>query len=493
MASKPIIDILIGVNYANLYCTEMEIKGESNEPAARLTPLMWIYVGGINEPVLSTNFVIDNNQDLVSINNTIRKLWELEGDNHLDGHRALSPADTEALQIVNKSLTNKDGKYELRIPWKKDEQLDNNYSMALNRLANTEKRSLKNTDFGKKYNEIVAQYLEKGYLERVDKEDTKDGWFVLHFPVLRPDKSTTEVRIVFDGSAKLNGKSLNDVIHQGPKLQQDLVKVLLRFRRHPVALFCDIAEMYLRIGIHPDDQKYQRILWRNLDPTSKPDIFQFNRMAFGIDSSPFAAQFVSRKHAKKDAEIFPMGSSAVLESTHMDGTMDSVTDDKTGIKYHELSKLWQSAGMYVRKSLSNSTKVFKIIPEADHAENIDLDSGELPSIKTLGIVWNAKDYVFTYKSISEQDGTGYTKRLLLKKMATLFDAFGFISPYIIRIKIILHKLSISGLDWDGDLPGEYAVKVETWFDEVKELSSIQLSRCLKKKMHKRKKMPFTYF
>ena len=91
----------------------------------------------------------------------------------------------------------------------------------------------------------------------------------------------------------------NDVIHQCPKLPQDLVKVLLRSRRHPVALVCDIAETNLRIGIHPDDRKYQRILWKNLDPTSKPDILQFNRMVFGINSSPFGAQFVSRKHAKK--------------------------------------------------------------------------------------------------------------------------------------------------------------------------------------------------
>ena len=44
-----------------------------------------------------------------------------------------------------------------------------------------------------------------------------------------------------------------------------------------------------------------------------------------------------------------MESSAVLEPTYMDDTMDSVTDDKTGIKlYHELSKIWQSAGMYAR-------------------------------------------------------------------------------------------------------------------------------------------------
>ena len=146
---------------------------------------------------MSINVLTDNIQDLVSINGIIRKLWELEGDDHLDGHGTLSSADTEALQIVRKSLTYKDGKCEIRIPWKKDEQVDNNYSMALNRLANTEKRLLKNIEFRKKYNEVIAQYLEKGYLERADKEDTKDCWFLPHFPVLQPDKSTTKVRIAF--------------------------------------------------------------------------------------------------------------------------------------------------------------------------------------------------------------------------------------------------------------------------------------------------------
>ena len=58
---------------------------------------------------------------------------------------------------------------------------------------------------------------------------------------------------MFDGAVRCDGKPLNDVIQPGPKLQQDLVDVLLRFRRYPVALVCDIAEIYLRIGVHPQD------------------------------------------------------------------------------------------------------------------------------------------------------------------------------------------------------------------------------------------------
>eukprot|EP00795_Rhopilema_esculentum_P006549 gene6549-12041_t len=479
---KPTIDILIGVDHADLHCAQREVKGKANEPVARLTPLGWTCVGDCNGQVISTNFVMSpkDDRELIKINSTIRKLWEIEGDESIKDKTLMCPEDIEALEMVKNSLEYHDGRYEIRIPWKKERKLDDNYEMALNRLANTEKRLLKDKQLGNSYNEIIQQYLRKGYLEKVDKEPGKDCWYLPHFPVLRPDKATTKVRIVFDGSAKYNGMSVNDVIHQGPKLQQDLVKVLLRFRKHPVALVCDIAEMYLQIGIHPDDRQYQRILWRNMDQTAEPDVLQFNRMVFGINSSPFGAQFVSQEHARRSAEELPMAASSVLDSTYMDDTMDSVTDDEAGIKlYTELSELWHSAGMYARKWLSNSTAVLKVIPETDRAENIDLDAGELPSVKTLGIVWNAQRDVFTYKSVKQAEGTTYTKRFLLKEMATLFDPLGFISPYVIRIKVIMQELWLHGLNWDDELPGNVVTKIKAWFHELEKLPLIQIPRCLR--------------
>ena len=67
--------------------------------------------------------------------------------------------------------------------------------------------------------------------------------------------------MVFDASAKCKGVSLNDMIHQGPKLQNELFDVLLRFRRYPIAVVCDIAEMYLKIELNPDDRPFHRFLW----------------------------------------------------------------------------------------------------------------------------------------------------------------------------------------------------------------------------------------
>ena len=126
----------------------------------------------------------------------------------------------------------------------------------------------------------------------MEHEKSKSKLYLLHFPVIRLDKETTKTRILFDASAKYDGVSLNDVIHQGPKLQSDLFDVLLRFRRFPVAVVCDIAEMYLRIWITPEDKPYHRFLWRGTNQNSHPDIYEFDRVVFGVNPSPFQAQFV---------------------------------------------------------------------------------------------------------------------------------------------------------------------------------------------------------
>ena len=128
------------------------------------------------------------------------------------------------------SLKFKDWEYEVAIPCKDDRGLANNYNAAFRRLENTEKRLLKQPKLVVKYIKIIEDYINKGYVEYVGTKEGRDsGWFLPHFPIIRPDKSATKIRTVYYGSTKCEGKSLNDVIYPGPKLQQNLINVLLRF------------------------------------------------------------------------------------------------------------------------------------------------------------------------------------------------------------------------------------------------------------------------
>ena len=62
---------------------------------------------------------------------------------------------------------------------------------------------------------IIQAYVEKGYLRRVEPDEPlpPEAWYLPHFSVIRMDKTTTKVHIVFDCSAKTDGVSLNDAIY----------------------------------------------------------------------------------------------------------------------------------------------------------------------------------------------------------------------------------------------------------------------------------------
>ena len=67
---------------------------------------------------------------------------------------------------------------------------------------------------------------------------------------------------------------MNDLILQGPKLQNELFAVLLRFRKNLIALICDISEMYLQIELRQEDKPFHCFLWRDLNQESSPDIYE---------------------------------------------------------------------------------------------------------------------------------------------------------------------------------------------------------------------------
>ena len=51
--------------------------------------------------------------------------------------------------------------------------------------------------------------------------------YLPHHMVIRWDKQTTRVRIVYDASSSSSGPSLNNCLHTGPKYNQRVLEILL--------------------------------------------------------------------------------------------------------------------------------------------------------------------------------------------------------------------------------------------------------------------------
>ena len=163
----------------------------------------------------------------------------------------------------------------------------------------------------------------------------------------------------------------------------------------------------------------------------------------------------------------------------MDDSMDSVWDENEGVElYKQLSELWRKAGVSAPKWLSNSPLVMENIPLEDRATEVDIDKEQLPSVKTLGLWWIAKEDI-TFK-VNVPDNIGeLTKRDFLRKISKLFDPMGFLAPYLIRAKILLQEIRSAGTKWDETLDECLTYKVTKWFQELPKLVNVKVSRCLK--------------
>ena len=104
-----------------------------------------------------------------------------------------------------------------------------------------------------KKNGITEEEISPGKLEETH--------YIPHHPVIRDDKITTKIDIVFDASARNNGPSLNDGLYKGPHLTPLLYHILLRFCSHVVALTSDLGKAFLQINVNENDLDYLRFLW----------------------------------------------------------------------------------------------------------------------------------------------------------------------------------------------------------------------------------------
>ena len=91
----------------------------------------------------------------------------------------------------------------------------------------------------------------------------KDGnvHYLPHREVVRIDKDSTKVRVVYDASARSEGPSLSDCLYAGPPLTPLIFQILVRFRAHKVAIIADIEKAFLNISVVPDYRDFLRFLW----------------------------------------------------------------------------------------------------------------------------------------------------------------------------------------------------------------------------------------
>ena len=137
-------------------------------------------------------------------------------------------------------------------PWKEEQpDLPDNRALALGRLKSLVSRMRNNPELIQKYDDIITDQREKGITEKVGSESNSlIKHYTPHHAVVNPTKATTKVRVVYDASAKCRSESrcLNEYLHRGPILLQNLTGILPRFRLNKIVMVADIEKSFFRSG-----------------------------------------------------------------------------------------------------------------------------------------------------------------------------------------------------------------------------------------------------
>lgn len=472
------IDLLIGAGlFWKLLC-QGQSKRTKGQPTWQKTQLGWKIGGEFVTP--KTNTGTSSFSHLVTnqvLKEQIEKFWTQE---EMIEPRQLNTQENYCEEYFNETVSrDSTRRFIVRLSRNESITLGESKSQALKRFFSLERRFKRQPVLKQEY----VQFMEdekRGHVSKILEENLKDNsYFLPHQPVIRPDSLTTKLRVVFDALAKTdNSKSLNDMLYPGPNLQADLLQTLIRFRSYEYVLTGDIAMMFSQVLIAEEDRQWQLILWRKNEEDSL-DIFTLNTVTYGTTCAPYLAMRCLKQLAEEDGENYPLARQALMSDFYTMNDVLTGTDtiaDAIDLQ-KQLMNLLAQGQFHLRKWRSNEEKILHHLLEESKTEDSLILSDKTFS-KTLGVQWNHKEDLLKY-NVKPALEERITKRVVLSKIAQIFDPLGLIGPILITAKVIMQHLWCLNIEWDEILPQDVCNKWRDYLASLEGINYLEIPRKIK--------------
>ncbi len=403
----------------------------------------------------------------------------------------ISLEDQKFISLMDSSIRNVNGKYEMPLPFRHDApELPNNRSVSLKRAQQLKRKLQRDDGYHKDYTASMEQMLERGYCEEVvERQNESDVWYIPHHGVFKAHSS--KLRIVFDCSVTYQGRSLNNSLLSGPDLINSLIGILCRFRKEPFAITCDIEQMFHQFSVIPSHRDYLRFLWWPEDRLdSKIKAYRMTVHLFGATSSPGCANFALKRIAQDHREEFGSAASDFLRKNFYvdDGLASVATEDKAIDLMAKTKDLCAAGGLRLHKIASNSKSVLSQIQPEDRCKDI---GGSSTIEKTLGVYWCLENDTLHFRITLQSRSP--TRRNILSTVCSIFDPLGMVAPVILSARRILQELCAMKLDWDEDIPEKQRQEWDRWQTGILELEGLSVERCYKRNIEGEPKIELHHF
>lgn len=236
----------------------------------------------------------------------------------------------------------------------------------------------------------------------------------------------------------------------------------------------DIEQMYRQILVSPEDRRYQLILWRDT-PESSLQAFQLNTVTYGLTPSPFLAIRTLQQLVNDEGSQHPLASDIILNNTFVDDIIFGSDDvEDLLFKRQDLENLLAKGQFRLKKWKANKPELLAGLPFDRLETSFDIPTDLSTSTKLLGIRWNHPTDNFYYSFTSSSVVS--TKRQLLSQIARLFDPIGWLSPLVIKAKLIMQSLCQSGPGWDDPIPDQIKTLWHEYCLDVVGICNLEIPR-----------------
>lgn len=469
------IDCLLGAEILFELLLDGQMKLADNLPVLQNTVLGWVMAGKVQTSSRSAPVTcgVCTTKELEA---AVAQFWEREETN--DNQNKLTDDELRCESMfVQSTKRAEDGRFIVKLPLNNHPTLlAESKGIAYKRFEAIERRLQSNPALRDQYVSFMKEYEALGHMTKVEFKPAFPYFFIPHHCVLRPESTSTKLRVVFDASAhNSSGSSLNDIMHTGPTVQSDLFSILLRFRLHKYVLKTDIEKMYRQIWVNKEDRNLQLILWR--ENVNQPiQTYQLNTVTYGTRAAPYLATRCLVKLADEYQNQYPYGASSLRRDFYVDdGLIGADSIPEALIIQQQLIEILRTSGMKLKKWCSNNKALLNNIAIEDQEVNLNFDSKEAQETKTLGLQWIPRSDAFCMR-VNLETHRHTTKRSMSSDLAHIFDPLGLIGPVLVSGKIMLQRTWQTKLDWDDSLPDEIESKWLSYRNDMLTLDNIMFPR-----------------
>ena len=456
------IEILIG-NNATALTEPIDVINapHAGQPYAVLSRLGW-YVQGIGPKIPERIAVGRIKVKDEVLDRMVRAAFDVGFDGIGECREGMSGEDERWLKLVREGCRKVNSHYEIPLPIRTEvNSVPDSRRYVWKRTENCLARIKKDPVTLGRYDECMHELLRKGYAEPVpitERGATSGVWYLPHFSVTHPDKQD-KLRVVFDCAASVQKWSLNDLLITGPRLGNELLDVISRFREGPFALVGDIEAMFYQVRVPEIHRNYLRFYWWGGNSAMNLEEYRMTVHPFGACSSPSVAAYALMQVASDNNEISELGKDVLTKNFYVDDCLVAGEKDKVLQVVGEVQRQCKASGFNLCK--------FKY--------KIDGDKEDDAASRVLGMIWDRDEDTLRV------DVKGYvmpnSRRKLLSIIASVYDPIGMLSPAVLRGRQLLQQsMSESRADWDDCLSNDIEIAVRKWLQVLCSGRSLEIPR-----------------